>query len=744
VAEGLSEAAGVWAQRLIASPAAIRLLLSQLPAAQREIDPPLGGWGAPQGLLAALDGLIEARRLALPHLQGEAEAARQELVEAVPLRHGADPEGELLGLWRALGAQDPPRRLRSAAVEGLPELWPPAPGGDDGPLPPELHAHTTGSVPFEALWRRWLTHPTEAVGLPLQLDLGGGHRVPVAQLLAALRAVGAGGDTCPELGPGTRPALTAAPAGAERLGWLLRLSAAAWARVSLLQARRRSGLVEFRGANDRRRRSQARMSASEQVAAALRRFARDRVEAVELRLAMPGEPRELGRRLHDAVTGYLRVLKETEGLPGPPPAFGVVVSLLKNLPGVPHRDRPTRWEGAVDALLHLLDESPLARRFVIGVDVAGAERGCPPRWFGPVRDRLRGWQAARGACGAVPRRWSPAALQRRLRDLGCPEALVEELDSQRMSVPGAPSAAWQRLGFTFHAGEDFDDPMTGLRQLWEALVELDLGPGDRIGHALVLGLDPPLLQELLRRRPEEPGRGPDAAATLDEDRLDPSADRGSPPRVPIFRKPRGEHLQDLAWEAERWGAASRPEEARGAELRLMGVGSRAWGTRDRAPLLAQLLRARDPREGWLLEGMGFDDPEALGPWHRELVPVEPDWCARFEELRQGVLSEVVRRGVVIESCPSSNLVVADLDTPPLAGLLRAQRSRHPGLQIAVATDDPGIFGRYPRDEWQLVRDLPPADPAASAAPPAGAGPHPVDHLKSATRAAAWIRPLESP
>lgn len=45
-----------------------------------------------------------------------------------------------------------------------------------------------------------------------------------------------------------------------------------------------------------------------------------------------------------------------------------------------------------------------------------------------------------------------------------------------------------RLGLTVHAGEDFADPMTGLRNIWEAAVNLDLGEGDRIGHALAAGL----------------------------------------------------------------------------------------------------------------------------------------------------------------------------------------------------------------------------------------------------------------
>jgi len=57
-----------------------------------------------------------------------------------------------------------------------------------------------------------------------------------------------------------------------------------------------------------------------------------------------------------------------------------------------------------------------------------------------------------------------------------------------------------RLGVTMHVGEDFVDPMTGLREIWEAIDHLALHSGDRLGHALAAALDPKLLRQLLERR----------------------------------------------------------------------------------------------------------------------------------------------------------------------------------------------------------------------------------------------------
>lgn len=46
------------------------------------------------------------------------------------------------------------------------------------------------------------------------------------------------------------------------------------------------------------------------------------------------------------------------------------------------------------------------------------------------------------------------------------------------------------LHYTYHIGEDFYDLIDGLRAIDEALLFLNLKVGDRLGHALVLGVDP--------------------------------------------------------------------------------------------------------------------------------------------------------------------------------------------------------------------------------------------------------------
>ena len=69
------------------------------------------------------------------------------------------------------------------------------------------------------------------------------------------------------------------------------------------------------------------------------------------------------------------------------------------------------------------------------------------------------------------------------------------------------------------------------------------------------------------------------------------------------------------------------------------------------------------------------------------------WCIEpGGTLRMGAVwgELIVRRGIVVESCPSSNCVVAGFDVPPLLSLLENK-----DLRVVVGTDDPGIFEAWP-------------------------------------------------
>jgi hypothetical protein len=69
------------------------------------------------------------------------------------------------------------------------------------------------------------------------------------------------------------------------------------------------------------------------------------------------------------------------------------------------------------------------------------------------------------------------------RELHCPPEIFGQVYQMFSTL---------KIGRTFHVGEDFLHLMTGLRRIYEAIKFLGLRAGDRIGHAIALGVSPQL------------------------------------------------------------------------------------------------------------------------------------------------------------------------------------------------------------------------------------------------------------
>ncbi|MCP4545853.1 MAG: hypothetical protein GY835_05225 [bacterium] len=107
-------------------------------------------------------------------------------------------------------------------------------------------------------------------------------------------------------------------------------------------------------------------------------------------------------------------------------------------------------------LEHLRAVDPDAASAVVGIDAARGEEDTPPEVLAPAFRYLR----------------------RKLPNVGFGNSFGGSLE-------------WlPPLRATFHVGESFHHPLTGLRMVHEALRFLDLRPGDRLGHAMALGIEP--------------------------------------------------------------------------------------------------------------------------------------------------------------------------------------------------------------------------------------------------------------
>lgn len=107
-------------------------------------------------------------------------------------------------------------------------------------------------------------------------------------------------------------------------------------------------------------------------------------------------------------------------------------------------------------LLEALTLYPQLRQRILGIDACSQEIGCPPETFATE------FRFLRNTSGIV--KTSP----------------------YHTYLNKAP----RQLKATYHAGEDFQDLCDGLRAIDETLLFLEFQRGDRLGHALALGLEP--------------------------------------------------------------------------------------------------------------------------------------------------------------------------------------------------------------------------------------------------------------
>jgi hypothetical protein len=116
-------------------------------------------------------------------------------------------------------------------------------------------------------------------------------------------------------------------------------------------------------------------------------------------------------------------------------------------------------------LFRLLSSPHPVVPFIVGIDAASLELTTPPEVFAPGFRFLKDYPIEIHRCGT-----SRAYYERHDH--------VTRLVNNRL------------LGMTYHVGEDFRHLLSGLRAIHEVIEYLDPQPGDRLGHAIALGLDP--------------------------------------------------------------------------------------------------------------------------------------------------------------------------------------------------------------------------------------------------------------
>ncbi len=319
---------------------------------------------------------------------------------------------------------------------------------------------------------------------------------------------------------------------------------------------------------------------------------------------------------------------------------------------------------------------------------------------------LRGIDACTDELG-VPT-WVLVPLFRFLHDVGC---LVSAELERQLGCHVPP------LRTTLHAGEDFVHLLGGLRRIDEALRFLELREGDRLGHAIALGVHAaewarsacriPVPREdrwldliwewcqyARERLPSPPGRQLTIERELEWLTRDLLGERLTPGELELF--------VELLHDESMLMSAGFPYGVRkplGRPSRSFVQRASAHPSEEHRPLdrLLDLLRK------YLTSPNLFDrGREVL--WVETAGEVEA-----LEILQRGLCERVAAKGLCVEINPSSNLLIANLggieQRHPLWRLNSPfESTAETPIPVCIGSDDPLTFATNVRAEYMLVHD----------------------------------------
>lgn len=311
-------------------------------------------------------------------------------------------------------------------------------------------------------------------------------------------------------------------------------------------------------------------------------------------------------------------------------------------------------------------------------------------------------------------------------EIGCrPETFAGAFRYLRRSLSREPALRsgvfrsaryWPRLSATYHVGEDFLDLADGMRAIDEAVCFLELGKGDRLGHALAMGVQPQqyyrikenylylpkqdLLDNivwLLFRGEEWPG--PDLFFVSNElkDRLENQGHR-------LLREIYGDDLGP----ADGAGDGS-----------LLEDYYQSWKRRGEDPAL--YLDRTGPGGSGGSGGVSERTRLFLHDYHYDLSArkrgqqierfgVTPDYIRLVRGMQEALMRRISDKKIAIECNPSSNKLIGTFDKyeqHPIfrfyGGKLRLpEPSSKVQLKVSVNTDDQGVFDTSLENEFALL------------------------------------------
>lgn len=333
------------------------------------------------------------------------------------------------------------------------------------------------------------------------------------------------------------------------------------------------------------------------------------------------------------------------------------------------------------------------------------------------------------------------------REIGCrPETFATQFRYLRGNlVPHSKSfhipRYWPKLRATYHAGEDFLDLTDGLRAIDEAVCFLDLGQGDRLGHAMALGISPrqyyrvkdnavwlpaqDLLDNLvwlLHRSLEWDVHIPSSLRETLRERAQQLLDAIYPNQSEPFDVITLRTYYE-AWQLRSddpklyWKYLTGDEETK----RILADSSLLWDHPYKRAMIHTSKNSDgvDPRARLrkssricrLLVRYHFGFRERQEGERVVQFVIKPDFAAVLEKLQVRMMEKIMIRGIAVECNPSSNHLIGTFDRydeHPIFrfnhfGLNLSEQQESVGqIRVSVNTDDQGVFDTSIENEYALL------------------------------------------
>lgn len=333
------------------------------------------------------------------------------------------------------------------------------------------------------------------------------------------------------------------------------------------------------------------------------------------------------------------------------------------------------------------------------------------------------------------------------REIGCrPETFATQFRYLRGNLVLHPKSYyvpryWPKIRATYHAGEDFLDLTDGLRAIDEAICFLNLGPGDRLGHALALGISPhqyyrlkdnavwlpaqDLLDNLvwlLYRSLEWDVHIPSSLRETLRERAQQLLDEIYPnesgqPDVITLRtyyeawQLRGDDPK-LYWQYHTGDESTKQILTNSSLLwdhsyshAMLHTDQNEEGVDPRARL------RKSPRVCRLLVRYHFGFQERQEGERAVQFEITPDFTSVLEKIQAQMMENIMVRGIAVECNPSSNRLIGTFDRYEEHPIFRFNhfglnlpeyRESIGQIRVSINTDDLGVFDTSIENEYALL------------------------------------------